>query len=84
MALGSLSSWIGNFTVGMTFPILQLMWGAYVFLPYMAVCFALATLLFFYLPETRGQNVSDVVMLVSKGFRSRPVERGTSKGTETL
>lgn len=73
MALGSLSSWTGNFIVGMAFPSLQQAWGAFVFLPFAIVCFALFTLLRFYLPETRGQDSSVVVPLVRNGFKSKPL-----------
>lgn len=73
MALGSLSSWTCNFIIGMAFPSLQSAWGAFVFLPFAVVCFALVALLKFYLPETRGRNSSEVVPLVRNGFRSRPL-----------
>uniref|UniRef100_A0A1L8DF70 Putative sugar transporter n=2 Tax=Nyssomyia neivai TaxID=330878 RepID=A0A1L8DF70_9DIPT len=69
MSLGSLSSWTGNFIVGISFPILQSLWGALVFLPFVVVCLGVFTLLYFYLPETRGKIVSDITPLVSKGFK---------------
>lgn len=75
MALGSLSSWTCNFVVGMAFPSLQEAWNAYVFIPFAVVCFALATLLKFYLPETRGRDASDIAPLVADGFKSRPLNR---------
>uniref|UniRef100_A0A7G3B253 Major facilitator superfamily (MFS) profile domain-containing protein n=1 Tax=Lutzomyia longipalpis TaxID=7200 RepID=A0A7G3B253_LUTLO len=71
MSLGSLSSWAGNFTVGISFPILLSFWGAMVFLPFVVICLALIVLIFYYLPETRGKEVSDVVQLISKGFKSK-------------
>jgi MFS transporter, SP family, solute carrier family 2 (facilitated glucose transporter), member 3 len=73
MSIGSIASWTGNFLVGMTFPPLSLLWGAWVFLPFTVVCLALALLLKVYLPETRGRDPSDISPLVSKGFRSRPL-----------
>lgn len=73
MSLGSLSSWTGNFIVGMAFPSLQEAWGAFVFLPFAIACFTLFTLLRFYLPETRGQDSSVVVPLVRNGFKSKPL-----------
>lgn len=73
MALGSLSSWTCNFIIGMAFPSLQVAWGAFVFLPFAVVCFALVALLRFYLPETRGRDSSEVVPLVRNGFKSRPL-----------
>lgn len=75
MALGSLSLWTCNFIVAMAFPSLQIAWGAYVFLPCAIICFALAALLKFYLPETRGRDCSDVAPLVADGFKSRPLCR---------
>lgn len=71
MALGSLSSWFCNFTVAMIFPALQSSWGAYVFLLFAGFCIAVATFHWKYLPETRGKNVSEIVPLVSNGFRSK-------------
>uniref|UniRef100_A0A182FCV6 Major facilitator superfamily (MFS) profile domain-containing protein n=1 Tax=Anopheles albimanus TaxID=7167 RepID=A0A182FCV6_ANOAL len=71
MALGSLSSWGCNFIVGMAFPTLQGIWGAFVFLPFSITCVLLTFLIKFYLPETRGKEISDVVKKVSYGFHSR-------------
>ncbi|EAT42164.1 AAEL006281-PA, partial [Aedes aegypti] len=73
MALGSLSSWGCNFVVGMLFPLLSSAWGAFAFLPCSITCVLLTVLILFYLPETRGRDVSDVVVLVSKGFKSKVV-----------
>lgn len=75
MALGSLSLWTCNFIVAMVFPSLQAAWGAFVFLPFAVICFALAAFLKFYLPETRGQNTFFVAPLVANGFKSRPLNR---------
>lgn len=71
MSMGSLASWSGNFMVGMSFPILSNIWGAFAFLPFAIICFLLFLLTKFYLPETRGRNASDVARLVSNGFHSR-------------
>lgn len=73
MALGSLSLWTGNIIVGMAFPSLQIAWGAFVFLPFVVVCFAVAALIRFFLPETKGRDVSDIGPLVADGFKSRPL-----------
>lgn len=74
MGLGSLSSWTCNFLVGMTFPILQSLWGAYVFLPYIIITVCLATFLWFYLPETRGKTSTQVASLIKDGFKSKPLK----------
>nr|XP_040221522.2 solute carrier family 2, facilitated glucose transporter member 3-like isoform X1 [Anopheles coluzzii] len=74
MALGSLSSWGCNFIVGMAFPTLQNIWGAFVFLPFSITCVLLTVLIKFYLPETRGKEVADVIPKVAHGFRSRVKE----------
>lgn len=71
MAFGSISSWGCSFIVGMLFPAIQSIWGAFVFMPCSIACFLLTILVQFYLPETRGRQVSDVAALVSKGFRSK-------------
>jgi SP family facilitated glucose transporter-like MFS transporter 3 len=75
MALGSLSSWTCNFIVGMTFTSLRTSMGAAVFVIFAVVCFSLAVLLKFYLPETRGKDTSEIAQVVNNGFRSRPVEQ---------
>ncbi|XP_012160833.1 solute carrier family 2, facilitated glucose transporter member 3 isoform X2 [Ceratitis capitata] len=71
MSMGSLSSWVCNFTVGMAFPSLQNAWGAFVFLPFSVTCLLLFSLTKFYLPETRERDPSEVAPLVAKGFRSK-------------
>jgi hypothetical protein len=75
MAMGSLSSWTCNFLIGMTFPSLSRLMGAGVFIIFGIVCLLLTLLLKVYMPETRGKDTADIVQLVSRGFRSRPVER---------
>lgn len=71
MALGSLSSWAGNFYVAMTFLTLSKAIGAFVFLQFATVCFLLVALTYRYLPETRGKEPSDIAPLVANGFKSR-------------
>lgn len=73
MALGAACNWAANFISGMAFPILQLHWEAFVFIPYATCCFSLLLLLKFYLPETRGRDPSEVAPLVSTGLKYRPV-----------
>ncbi|XP_070502732.1 solute carrier family 2, facilitated glucose transporter member 1-like [Chironomus tepperi] len=75
MALGSLSSWVCNFLIGMCFTSLRTWLGAAVFVIFGVVCILLTLLLKVYMPETRGKDTSDIVNLVSRGFQSRPVER---------
>lgn len=75
MALGSLSSWTCNFLVGMCFLSLNNLMGASVFLIFASVCFVLTAFLKFYMPETRGKDISEVAALVSDGFKSRPLEQ---------
>lgn len=75
MALGSLASWSCNFLVGQTFPTLQKAMGASVFIIFAGVCFILAAFLRFYMPETRGKNISDIAALVSDGLRSQPLTK---------
>uniref|UniRef100_A0A182LW89 Major facilitator superfamily (MFS) profile domain-containing protein n=1 Tax=Anopheles culicifacies TaxID=139723 RepID=A0A182LW89_9DIPT len=74
MALGSLSSWGCNFIVGMAFPTLQSVWGAFVFLPFSITCVLLTVLVKLYLPETRGKEVTDVAQKVAQGFRSKVID----------
>lgn len=73
MAFSSVSYWTGNFLIAMAFPSLQESWGAFVFLLFAVVCFALLVLLWFYLPETRGHSTSNVAYLMRNGFKSKPV-----------
>ncbi|XP_037034957.1 solute carrier family 2, facilitated glucose transporter member 1-like [Bradysia coprophila] len=75
MSLGSMSLWACNFIVAMAFPSLQEAWGAFVFLPFAVICFCLAVLIKFYLPETRNHDSSVVAPLVADGFKSRPLNR---------
>jgi len=75
MALGSMSLWACNFIVAMSFPSLQDAWGAFVFIPFAVVCFGLAVLIQFYLPETRNRDSSLVAPLVADGFKSKPLVR---------
>ncbi|KAH8276480.1 hypothetical protein KR026_000227 [Drosophila bipectinata] len=71
MSMGSLFSWIGNFLVGMCFPLLQSVWSSFAFIPCMCVCFYCLFLTWRYLPETRGRDPKDVKPLMSQGFASK-------------
>jgi MFS transporter, SP family, solute carrier family 2 (facilitated glucose transporter), member 3 len=77
MSMGSLSSWFFNFMVAMTFPIVEKAIGASVFLIFAFVCLLLAILLKFYMPETRGKDISEIAKIVADGFRSHPLESKT-------
>lgn len=70
MSLGSVSSWVCNFIVGMLFPTLQDIWGSLVFIPFSLVCLLLFILTKRYLPETKGRDPSQVVQWVANGFKS--------------
>lgn len=84
MSLGSVCFWSANFITGMSFPILHLYWDAFVFLPYAVTCFSLLTLMFYYLPETRNKDPSEVAPLISKGFKSRPLNAVVVQPTKCL
>ncbi|KAG7205192.1 hypothetical protein KM043_018280 [Ampulex compressa] len=72
MALGSVFNWGGNFLVGMAFPTVQALIGPYVFLIFAGCIFMLSQTITIYLPETRGQNTTDIASTMTRGFRSRP------------
>lgn len=72
MALGSVFNWGGNFLVGMLFPTLENLMGAYTFLIFVVALLLLAQIVRIYLPETRGKDTIDVTASISHGFRSRP------------
>ncbi|KAH8284592.1 hypothetical protein KR018_004961, partial [Drosophila ironensis] len=71
MSMGSLFSWIGNFMVGMCFPLLQSVWSSFAFIPCMCVCCYCLLLTWRYLPETRGREPKDVRPLMSQGLASK-------------
>ncbi|KAH8290951.1 hypothetical protein KR054_007338, partial [Drosophila jambulina] len=71
MSMGSLFSWIGNFLVGMCFPLLQSVWSSFAFVPCMCVCLYCLLLTWRYLPETRGREPKDVKPLMSQGLLSK-------------
>ncbi|XP_037946309.1 solute carrier family 2, facilitated glucose transporter member 1-like isoform X2 [Teleopsis dalmanni] len=71
MSMGSLFSWFGNFLIGMCFPILQGVWGAFVFLPCSIVCVYCFLLTYRYLPESRGRDAADIQVYMRNGFHSK-------------
>ncbi|XP_043252622.1 solute carrier family 2, facilitated glucose transporter member 5-like isoform X1 [Colletes gigas] len=72
MALGSVFNWGGNFLVGMLFPIIDTVIGAYTFLIFAGFLLILGQIVRVYLPETRGKSTMDIAASVSQGFNSRP------------
>ncbi|XP_043798874.1 solute carrier family 2, facilitated glucose transporter member 1-like isoform X2 [Apis laboriosa] len=72
MALGSVFNWGGNFIVGMMFPTIENIIGAYTFLIFVGFLLFLGYIIRIYLPETRGRNTMDVAASISQGFNSRP------------
>ncbi|XP_030368955.1 solute carrier family 2, facilitated glucose transporter member 3-like [Scaptodrosophila lebanonensis] len=70
LSLGNQIGWACNFIVGMIFPALHTAWGSWVFLLFSMFSALLFLLTKFYLPETRGREISYVAKLVSRGFRS--------------
>ncbi|CAK1545101.1 unnamed protein product [Leptosia nina] len=73
MAWGSLANWGGNFLVGMCFPTMRDNIGPYSFLVFSALTAALTVFHKLYFPETRRLTPTQVTILCSEGFRSRPV-----------
>ncbi|CAG9815636.1 unnamed protein product [Phaedon cochleariae] len=73
MALGSMSNWGANFVVGLTFPLMQSTIGASSFFIFAGLVLVLFVLLRFYLPETRGRDVIEIVELCRDGFASKPL-----------
>ncbi|KAJ0180758.1 hypothetical protein K1T71_004162 [Dendrolimus kikuchii] len=73
MAWGSLANWGGNFLVGMSFPSMRELIGAYSFIVFAAITGALFVFQKMYFPETRGKTPTQVAQLCSRGFRSKPL-----------
>ncbi|XP_032585739.2 solute carrier family 2, facilitated glucose transporter member 7, partial [Drosophila mojavensis] len=71
MSFGSLFSWLGNFLIGLCFPLLQIAWSSFAFMPCMCVSIFCLLLVWRYLPETRGREPKDVKPLMSQGLRSK-------------
>jgi len=53
MSVGCMINWTMNFSVGMTFPILQGLIGIYTFVIFTAVTAVLLVVLFYIMPETK-------------------------------
>ncbi|XP_055921398.1 solute carrier family 2, facilitated glucose transporter member 1-like isoform X1 [Eupeodes corollae] len=71
MSLGSLSSWLCNLTVGMTFPPLNALIGSFVFLPFAVACTIVFFVTYFFVPETRGRDSSQLAPMMANGFKSK-------------
>ncbi|CAG9864983.1 unnamed protein product [Phyllotreta striolata] len=74
MALGSMSNWGGNFVVSLTFPMMQYYIGPYSFFLFASITLLLCGFISYYLPETRGKDVKEIVALCKDGFRSKPLQ----------
>ncbi|XP_017838426.2 solute carrier family 2, facilitated glucose transporter member 3-like [Drosophila busckii] len=73
LALGNQVGWGCNFLVGFLFPVLHSLLGYWIFLLFSCFSALLFLLTRYYLPETRGREVSQVAALVSQGFRSKVI-----------
>ncbi|XP_037944785.1 solute carrier family 2, facilitated glucose transporter member 3-like [Teleopsis dalmanni] len=71
MSLSSISCWGCCFILCMAFPTLQVAWGAWVFLPFSITCAILFVVTYYYLPETRNRDISQVARSISNGFKSK-------------
>lgn len=63
IAIAVFVNWMGNFAVGLIFPIMQESIKEYSFVPFACILSVLFILLFFYLPETKGLEVSEIVAI---------------------
>ncbi|XP_013180702.1 PREDICTED: solute carrier family 2, facilitated glucose transporter member 3-like isoform X1 [Papilio xuthus] len=75
MAWGSLANWGGNFLVGLCFPTMRHLIGAYSFLIFSIITGALFLFVRKYFPETRSSTPAQVTERCSQGLRSRPLLR---------
>ncbi|KAH8370543.1 hypothetical protein KR093_003985, partial [Drosophila rubida] len=71
LSLGNQVGWGCNFLVGFLFPTVHALLGFWVFILFSIFSGLLYLLTKFYLPETRGREVSLVAQLVSRGFHSK-------------
>ncbi|KAH8297310.1 hypothetical protein KR044_010301, partial [Drosophila immigrans] len=73
LSLGNQVGWSCNFLVGFLFPTMHSLLGFWIFIVFSMFSCLLYLLTKFYLPETRGREVSLVAQLVSRGFRSKVI-----------
>uniref|UniRef100_A0A8C4ZZW6 Solute carrier family 2 member 15a n=1 Tax=Gadus morhua TaxID=8049 RepID=A0A8C4ZZW6_GADMO len=64
--VGGSLNWISNFTVGFVFPFLQMSAGAYCYLVFAAVCCAVATYVYAFIPETKNKTFVEISRMFSK------------------
>ena len=67
IAVATLVNWLGNLVVGFTFPLIADALGDYSFLPFVVATSLFTVLLFYYLPETKGESVDQVVARLNRG-----------------
>uniref|UniRef100_A0A8C9SQ15 Solute carrier family 2 member 15a n=1 Tax=Scleropages formosus TaxID=113540 RepID=A0A8C9SQ15_SCLFO len=58
--VGGSLNWISNFTVGFVFPFLQMSAGSFCYLVFCGVCLAVATYVFFIIPETKNKTFMEI------------------------
>ena len=63
IAVAVLVNWTGNLAVGLIFPVMQTRLTEYSFVPFAVILTVLFGLLAFYLPETKGLEVSEIVAI---------------------
>ncbi|KAH8369637.1 hypothetical protein KR093_000406, partial [Drosophila rubida] len=71
MALGSLSTWVSNFTSNLLFPILNDIVGPFAFLLFTVICLYGFLITYRYLPETKNRKPEEVAPLMENGFKSK-------------
>lgn len=71
MAIGSMTAWFFNFVIGMSFLVIQSLFGGAVFLIFAVTCLLLFGFLYRYLPETMDKQATDIAPMIADGFRSK-------------
>ena len=65
MSISVLVNWLANLVVGLSFPPLVEALAELCFVPYLVVTAALFGMLWFLLPETKGQTTEEITALLS-------------------
>ena len=68
VAIAALVNWLTNALIGFTYPILDDIIGGYTFFIFGGFCFISCIYTFFYVPETKGKEISEI----QKMFMSNP------------